>query len=181
MFLGKQKNEQIERAVHKQTIVDKKLHEETVSKIWKSHSNEIEKIHRSYRKEIDKMIKKHNSDLRKAGKERNAEHDNEINLKNKEIESLKDEINALNKKVKNYEAAYDMYKDLRGHLFQMARKMKHASDKIKINSSEIYQSFSELDDLSDYHTRKMQNLEPKIENKMLVTDDDHRLELSIAK
>ncbi|MFC1669693.1 hypothetical protein ACFL20_04820 [Spirochaetota bacterium] len=181
MFINKNVTEKVERAVQKQSVLDKKIHEETMSKVWRSHNKEIEKIHRSYRKEVEKIIKKHNGELKKIGSERITKYEEDIKSKNDEIEKLKEEVSALVKKVRNYEAAYDMYKDLRGHLFQMTRKMKQATDKIKINSSEIYQSFSELDDLSDFHTRKMESIEPKIMNKMLAADDDHRVELSVVK
>lgn len=182
MFRNKDLKKKMKDAANKQFFADKKLHEELMNKVMKSHSNKLKKIHANYRKEIEKIQQEHNEVVKRAEEERIDKYEVLLNEKTDEIKDLKEEVDFIKSRVKDYESAYDMYRGLRGHIVQMTRKMKQATDKVEASSGEIYQAFSELEDLSDFHLKKMRSLEPKIEHKMLgVADVEKPVELKVVK
>ena len=183
MFFDKKLGVEIDRIKENQRIKDKQEFEKLINKTNVEHFETINEIHKKYTEKLKEIHEQHRKNIKEKDKELDkkvseklASRTNKFKQILKEkieiISALKNENASLKEKLRGYEEAYENYKYMREHLISIIRKMKTASEKLRIGSEEVVQQFEQLEDMADFHSIKMRSLEPKIDKIMLSEKSD---------
>lgn len=167
----------IEAIKTNQKIEDKKEFEKLINKINVEHFEAINAVHKKYTEQLKEIHDNHRKNIKEKDKELDqkisdklAERTNKykqiLREKISDIRELKESNKNLKEKLRAYEEAYENYKYMREHLISMVRRMKIASEKVRMGSEEVVQQFEQLEDMADFHSTKMKTLEPKIDKIM---------------
>jgi len=168
----------VDKIKENQRLKDKLEFEKLLNKFNVEHFDAINIIHKKYTEKLKEIHEQHRENLKEKDKEldkkviekltsRTTKFHQILKEKTDIINNLKTESLSLKEKLREYEEAYENYKYMREHLLSIIRKMKIASEKLRMGSAEVVQQFEQLEDMADFHSTRMRALEPKIDKIML--------------
>lgn len=163
----------LEKVLKAQEVKMRALQWEKEKQLTNEYENKLRELRDENNKRIEQIYDEHNAKL-KVTQYRKIEQIKELmEDKEKTIKKLEKENIELLKRTRRYKEAYELYRDNRNRIIDIAREMGLISDKVTMTAARINSFFSQISDLAEANMRTGLALDPKIEALMFVDETTH--------
>lgn len=171
--------ERLEKILNVQELRMRQNFSEREQKLWEHHEVQIQKLHDMYQNKINEIEVTHSKLTKSTSISRLEKYKNIVNEKIEIINSLNLENKQLRLKLKKYKEAYELYKESRNRIIEIAKEMGCTSNQITLTSAKMDQFFKRLSELAEANQRIGVNIDKKLEDKLYVDEprEDVRLRL----
>lgn len=137
------------------------------------YENKLREVREENGKKIEQIYEEHNNKLREIQFKKLESMKNLVEDKDKATKKLEKENIELLKKTRRYKEAYELYRDNRNKIIEIAREMGLVSNRVTITAAKMNSFFSQISDLAETNMRMGLILDPKVEALMYVDEPTH--------
>jgi len=137
------------------------------------YENKMKDLREEFAKRMGEVHIEHDTKL-KALNYRKAEVYKELlDDKNKEIKRLEDENKGLLKTLKRHKDAYELYRNSRNKIYELALDMGDASERVILTAARMDSFFGRIKNIAEIHMKKSADIDAQIEELMYTDEPTH--------
>lgn len=142
-------------------------------KLIDEFENKIHDLREDNEKKVEQICEEHNTKLRTIQFKKLESMKELVRDKDAVIGKLEKENIDLLKKTRRYKEAYELYRENRNRIIELAREMGLISDRVTITAAKMNTFFAQISDLAESNMRVGLILDPKVEALMYVDEPSH--------
>jgi len=142
-------------------------------KLIDEFENKMHDLREDNEKRIEQICEEHNSKLRTIQFKKLESMKELVKDKDAVIGKLEKENIDLLKKTRRYKEAYELYRENRNRIIELAREMGLISDRVTMTAAKMNTFFAQISDLAESNMRVGLILDPKVEALMYVDEPTH--------
>ena len=146
---------------------------EKEKKLIAEYEDKLRDLRNENNKKIEQVYNEHHAKLKSINFKKSELFKEMMEDKDKVIKKLEKENIELLKKTRRYKEAYELYRNSRERVLDIAQEMGAVSDKVTMTAARMNSYFSQISDLAETNMRAGLALDPKVEALMYVDEPTH--------
>lgn len=165
--------DELEKVLKAQEIKMRAAYWDREKKLIREYEDRIKEIREDHSKNISKIYEDHEAKIRSLNSRKMQVTKEIMEEKDETIRKLEKENIDLLKRTRRYREAYELYRDNRNKVLELAHEMGSISDRVMMTSAKMNSFFAQLSDFAEANVRAGLALDPKIEALMYVDEQPH--------
>jgi len=165
--------EELEKVLKAQETKMKAAYWEKEKKLVREYEDKMKELRNEHGSMVDKIYEEHSEKLRMLTNRKAHIAKELMEDKDETIKKLEKENINLLKKARRYREAYELYRENRNKVLELAQEMGAVSSKITMTAAKMNSFFAQLADFAEANVRAGLALDPKIEALMYVDEPPH--------